>query len=211
MNSPGVTIWFTGLSGAGKTTLANLLAPKLEAHGHSVEQLDGDVVRTHLSKGLGFSKKDRDTNVRRIGWVAALGTRLGGTMLVSAISPYRDVRREARAMSTAFFEIYVECSLDELVRRDPKGLYKKALAGEIANFTGVSDPYEAPEQPEVVVNTASETPQASLEKILAALERHGYLAGGNGQVSPMDAGAAFPGCTQPGPPERTPTPAGADR
>ena len=132
MNSAGVTIWFTGLSGAGKTTLANLLAPELEAHGHSVEKLDGDVVRAHLSKGLGFSKEDRDTNVRRIGWVAALGTRLGGTMLVSAISPYRDVRREVRAMTPAFFEVYVQCPLDELVRRDPKGLYKKALAGEIA-------------------------------------------------------------------------------
>ena len=108
-------------------------------------------------------------------------------MLVSAISPYRDVRREVRAMSTAFFEVYVQCPLDELVRRDPKGLYKKALAGEIANFTGVSDPYEAPEHPEVAVNTASETPEASLRKILAALERHGYLAGGNGKVTPMDA------------------------
>ena len=190
MNPDGVTIWFTGLSGAGKTTLANLLAPELEARGHSVEKLDGDVIRTHLSKGLGFSKEDRDTNIRRIGWVSAMGTRLGGTMIVSAISPYREVRREVRAMTPAFFEVYVECPLDELVRRDPKGLYKKALAGEIANFTGVSDPYEEPEQPEVVVNTGSETPEASLAKILAALERHGYLAGGNGQVAPAGASTA---------------------
>ena len=190
MHHDGVTIWFTGLSGAGKTTLADLLAPELEARGHRVETLDGDVIRTHLSKGLGFSKEDRDTNIRRIGWVSAMGTRLGGTMIVSAISPYRDVRREVRDMTAAFFEVYVKCPLDELVRRDPKGLYEKALAGEIANFTGVSDPYEEPENPDVVVNTAAETPQASLEKILAALERHGYLAGGNGRVTPVVAGAA---------------------
>ena len=189
MNHDGVTIWFTGLSGAGKTTLADLLAPELEARGHRVEKLDGDVIRTHLSKGLGFSKEDRDTNIRRIGWVSAMGTRLGGTMIVSAISPYRDVRREVRAMTTAFFEVYVQCPLDELVRRDPKGLYEKALAGEIANFTGVSDPYEEPELPEVVVNTAEETPQASLEKILAALERHGYLADSLEPLAPAVAGA----------------------
>lgn len=190
MNHDGVTIWFTGLSGAGKTTLADLLAPALEARGHRVEKLDGDVIRTHLSKGLGFSKEDRDTNIRRIGWVSAMGTRLGGTMIVSAISPYRDVRREVRAMTPGFFEVYVECPLDELVRRDPKGLYKKALAGEIDNFTGVSDPYEEPERPEVVVNTAGETPQASLEKILTALERHGHLADSREQLAPAGAGAA---------------------
>ena len=190
MNHDGVTIWFTGLSGAGKTTLADLLAPELEARGHRVEKLDGDVIRTHLSKGLGFSKEDRDTNIRRIGWVSAMGTRLGGTMIVSAISPYRDLRREVRAMTPAFFEVYVKCSLDELVRRDPKGLYKKALAGEIANFTGVSDPYEEPEQAEVVVNTAEETPQASLETILVALERHGYLADSVESLAPVAAGAA---------------------
>ena len=189
MNPDGVTIWFTGLSGAGKTTLADLLAPELEVRGHRVEKLDGDVIRTHLSKGLGFSKEDRDTNIRRIGWVSAMGTRLGGTMIVSAISPYRDVRREVRAMTTAFFEVYVKCPLDELVRRDPKGLYKKALAGEIANFTGVSDPYEEPERPEVVVNTASETPQASLERILAALERHGRLADSLETLAPAVGGA----------------------
>ena len=186
--SPGVTIWFTGLSGAGKTTLADLLAPELEARGHKVEKLDGDVVRTHLSKGLGFSKEDRDTNIRRIGWVSALGTRLGGTMLVSAISPYRNVRLEVRAMTESFFEIYVECPLDELVRRDPKGLYERALAGKIPNFTGVSDPYETPEHAEVVVNTAEEKPEDSLAKILAALARHGYLASFDDPLTPAEEG-----------------------
>ncbi len=186
--SRGVAIWFTGLSGAGKTTLADLLAPKLEAHGHQVEKLDGDIVRTHLSKGLGFSKEDRDTNIRRIGWVSALGTRLGGTMLVSAISPYREVRREVRAMTDSFFEVYVECPLDELVRRDPKGLYRKALSGDIPNFTGVSDPYEVPEQAEVVVNTAEESPEQSLAKILTALKHHGHLTGVDGQLTPTEEG-----------------------
>lgn len=175
MNS-GLTIWFTGLSGAGKTTLADLLAPKLEAYGLCVEKLDGDVVRTHLSKGLGFSKEDRDTNIRRIGWVSALGTRLGGTMLVSAISPYRKARQEARAMTESFFEVHVHCTLDTLVQRDPKGLYAKAIAGDIPNFTGVSDPYEAPENAEVVVNTAEETPDESVAIIITALQQHGYLA-----------------------------------
>ena len=187
--SRGVTIWFTGLSGAGKTTLADLLAPTLEAHGHQVEKLDGDIVRTHLSKGLGFSKEDRDTNIRRIGWVSALGTRLGGTMLVSAISPYRDARDEVRAMTDAFFEVYVECPLDELVRRDPKGLYEKAIAGEIQNFTGVSDPYEAPEHAEVVVKTAEESPEESLEKIMTALDRRGHLTSVDGQLTPAEGGS----------------------
>ncbi len=175
MTSAGFTVWFTGLSGAGKTTLADLVGGELRARGLAVESLDGDVVRQYLTKGLGFSKEDRDENIRRIGWVAAMGTRLGGVMLVSAISPYREIRREVRELVGDFVEVFVECSLDELVRRDPKGLYKKALAGEIANFTGISDPYEAPLAPEIVVNTDRETPQASAHKILTRLAELGRV------------------------------------
>ncbi|MDE2868506.1 MAG: adenylyl-sulfate kinase [Chloroflexota bacterium] len=172
----GVTIWLTGLSGAGKTTLAERLTPELECRGHRVESLDGDVVRTHLSKGLGFTREDRDENIRRIAWVAALGTRHGATMLVSAISPYTEGRREARDQIGQFVEVYVKCSLDELIERDPKGLYAKALAGEIENFTGVNDPYEAPVSPEIVVETDMESVEQSAAKILEGLERLGYLA-----------------------------------
>ena len=172
----GVTIWLTGLSGAGKTTLAERLTPELERRGHRVESLDGDVVRTHLSKGLGFTREDRDENIRRIAWVAALGTRHGATMLVSAISPYSAGRREAREQIGQFVEVYVKCSLDELIERDPKGLYARALAGEIENFTGVNDPYEAPVTPEIVVETDMESVEQSAAKILENLERLGYLA-----------------------------------
>ena len=174
--SAGVTIWLTGLSGAGKTTLAERLTPELERRGHRVESLDGDVVRTHLSKGLGFTREDRDENIRRIAWVAALGTRHGATMLVSAISPYTEGRREARDQIGQFVEVYVKCSLDELIERDPKGLYARALAGEIENFTGVNDPYEAPVTPEIVVETDMESVEQSAAKILESLERLGYLA-----------------------------------
>ena len=132
----GVTVWLTGLSGAGKTTLAERLLPELENRGHRVETLDGDVVRTHLSKGLGFSREDRDENIRRIAWVASLGTRHGATMIVSAISPYEETRTEARERIGDFVEVYVKCSLDRLIERDTKGLYKRALSGEIKNFTG---------------------------------------------------------------------------
>ena len=173
--SAGVTIWLTGLSGAGKTTLAERLTPELERRGHRVESLDGDVVRTHLSKGLGFTREDRDENIRRIAWVAALGTRHGATMLVSAISPYTDGRREAREQIGSFVEVYVKCSLDELIERDPKGLYARALAGEIENFTGVNDPYEAPVSPEIVVETDMESVEQSAARILDGLERLGYL------------------------------------
>ena len=175
MTSAGFTVWFTGLSGAGKTTLADLVGGELRARGLAVESLDGDVVRQYLTKGLGFSKEDRDENIRRIGWVAAMGTRLGGVMLVSAISPYREIRREVRELVGEFVEVFVECSLDELVRRDPKGLYKKALSGEIANFTGISDPYEAPLAPEIVVNTDRETPRESASKILTRLAELGRV------------------------------------
>ena len=171
----GVTIWFTGLSGAGKTTLAQRLAIELHARGHAVETLDGDVVRKHLSKGLGFSKADRDENIRRIAWVSALATRHGASVIVSAISPYRDLRREARELIGDFVEVYVQCPLETLIERDPKGLYAKALAGEIENFTGISDPYEEPEHAEIVVHTDRETVNESLNRILSQLDELGRL------------------------------------
>jgi ATP sulfurylase/adenylyl-sulfate kinase len=171
----GFVVWFTGLSGAGKSTLAELLRAELALRGRRAEVLDGDDVRTHLSKGLGFSKEDRDTNIRRIGYVARLLARNGGIAITAAISPYRKVRDEIRSQTPSFVEIYVRCSLEELTRRDVKGLYEKALAGEIANFTGVSDPYEPPVNPEVVVDSETETPGQSLAKILSALEQLGLL------------------------------------
>lgn len=171
----GFTLWFTGLSGAGKSTLAERIAPILRERGHKVEVLDGDVVRTNLSKGLGFSKEDRDTNIRRIGFVAKLLTRNGVAVITAAISPYREIRDEVRAEIGSFVEVYVSCSLDELVRRDVKGLYAKALRGEIQNFTGVSDPYEPPLNPEVTVYSDRETVDESVSRILAKLEELGYL------------------------------------
>jgi len=173
--SKGFVVWFTGLSGAGKSTIANALKPELERRGRHVELLDGDEVRTHLSKGLGFSKEDRDTNIRRIGYVAKLVSRSGGVAITAAISPYREVRDELRAQTPAFVEVFVRCPLDMLVDRDTKGLYKKAIAGEIANFTGVSDPYEEPLHPDVVCDTSRESLQQSLSKVIHALERLGHL------------------------------------
>jgi ATP sulfurylase/adenylyl-sulfate kinase len=171
----GFVVWFTGLSGAGKSTIANALKAELEARGRHVELLDGDEVRTHLSKGLGFSKEDRDTNIRRIGYVARLVARSGGVAITAAISPYREVRNEIRAQTPGFVEVFARAPLDTLVERDVKGLYKKAIAGEIANFTGVSDPYEEPLYPEVVCDTSRESPAQSLSKVIAALERLGHL------------------------------------
>ena len=171
----GCTIWLTGLSGAGKSTIANHLAPMLRSRGCKVEVLDGDVIRTNLSKGLGFSKEDRDTNIRRIGFVCHLLTRNGVFAIAAAISPYKDTRNENRKLIQDFVEVYVKASLDECIRRDVKGLYKKALAGEIKAFTGVSDPYEPPEKPEVICNTEQETPQQSAIKIIKKLEELGYL------------------------------------
>jgi sulfate adenylyltransferase/3'-phosphoadenosine 5'-phosphosulfate synthase len=171
----GFVVWFTGLSGAGKSTIANALKAELEARGRHVELLDGDEVRTHLSKGLGFSKEDRDTNIRRIAYVARLVARSGGVAVTAAISPYRDVRDEVRAQTPGFVEVYMRCSIETLTERDTKGLYRKALAGEIANFTGVSDPYEEPLHAEVVCDTARETPAESLGKIITSLERLGHL------------------------------------
>jgi adenylyl-sulfate kinase len=172
----GFTVWFTGMSGAGKSTISRLLELKLRQFGARVEVLDGDVVRTHLSKGLGFSKEDRDENVRRIGFVCELLARNGVVAIAAAISPYRDVRDEVRARIPNFVEVFVECPVEVLAERDVKGLYRRALAGEIPQFTGVSDPYEPPRAPEVTVNTSRETPEESVEKIWATLERSGLLS-----------------------------------
>jgi len=175
MEHKGFTLWFTGLSGAGKTTLARKVEEILRQRGMKVELLDGDVVRQNLSKGLGFSKEDRDTNIKRIGFVCKLLTRNGVVAIASAISPYREVRDFVRQDVGAFAEVYVKCPLETLVQRDVKGLYKKALAGEIANFTGVSDPYEEPRHPEVLVDSSQETPDESVTKIIAKLEALQYI------------------------------------
>jgi adenylyl-sulfate kinase len=176
MHHKGFTLWFTGMSGSGKTTLSRAIEDRLRRHGAKVERLDGDVVRERLSKGLGFNKEDRDENIRRIGFVCELLSRHGVIAMAAAISPYRGVREEIRARIPHFVEIYMECPLDVLVERDVKGLYKKALAGEIPNFTGVSDPYEAPANPEITVNSALETPEASLDRIWSTLERLGLIS-----------------------------------
>lgn len=175
----GATVWFTGLSGAGKSTITTAVAADLRRRGIPVEVLDGDLVRENLSKGLGFSKEDRDTNIRRIGFVADLLSRNGVIVLVAAISPYREVRDEVRAIiekNAAFVEVFVDCTIDELTRRDVKGLYARALRGEIANFTGVSDPYEAPLSPELTIDTAhGESVEVSTGRVLARLEAGGVI------------------------------------
>ncbi|MBD3236000.1 MAG: adenylyl-sulfate kinase [Candidatus Eisenbacteria bacterium] len=171
----GVTVWFTGLSGSGKSTLAEALEKELRRRDCNVEILDGDIVRTNLSKGLGFSKEDRDINIRRIGFVCDLLTRNGVVAIAAAISPYQAIRDENRKMIGEFVEVYCECPLEVLAERDVKGLYKKAMAGEIKNFTGVSDPYEAPEQPEVTIHSGSEPQETSLQRILRTLELMGYI------------------------------------
>jgi adenylylsulfate kinase len=175
----GFALWLTGLSGAGKTTLTERLVPELRLRGVPVEVLDGDEVRTNLSKGLGFSKEDRDTNIRRIGYVARLLARNGVGVFAAAISPYREVRDEVRraieADGAAFIEVFVRCPVEELARRDVKGLYKKALAGEIKEFTGVSDPYEEPLAPEVTVETDIESVETSAARIILELERRGLV------------------------------------
>jgi adenylyl-sulfate kinase len=174
----GFTLWFTGLSGSGKSTIAHVIGPELDRRGRIVEYLDGDTVRTHLSKGLGFSKEDRDTNIERIGWVASRLTRQGGAVIAAAISPYRETRAQARELVEEFgpfVEVYVATSLDECARRDVNGLYKKAFAGEIKGFTGVDDPYEEPAAPEVVVDTEAHQPEESAAIILAKLEELGLI------------------------------------
>jgi adenylylsulfate kinase len=168
----GFVVWFTGLSAAGKTTVANIVEAELEQRGLLVEHLDGDIVRTHLSKGLGFSKEDRDTNIARIGWVASRLARAGAAVVVSAISPYEKARRHARSLvepHAPFVEVYVATPLEECARRDPKGLYAAAFAGEIDDFTGVSAPYEAPSSPEVTLDTTGVSPSESAATVLERL------------------------------------------
>ncbi len=171
----GFTVWLTGLSGSGKSTLAELLTGVLEQRGRRYELLDGDVARTHLSKGLGFSKEDRDTNILRIGWVAERLTYHGAAVVVSAISPYRDIRDQVRAGIPRFVEVFVSCPVEVCAQRDVKGLYEKAFRGEITGFTGVDDPYEPPEHAEVVVETDRMTPEECLAMVVAKLEELGYL------------------------------------
>jgi adenylylsulfate kinase len=171
----GFTIWFTGLSGAGKSTIAEVLVSRLRERGFKVELLDGDVVRTNLSKGLGFSKEDRDINIRRIAFVCHLLSRNNVVAIAAAISPYRAIRDEARAMIGNFVEIHVATPIEECERRDVKGLYAKARAGELKQFTGVDDPYEDPPNPEVVCPTVDETPEQSADRIMARLAELGYL------------------------------------
>ena len=177
----GFALWFTGLSGAGKTTIAHLVGPELEARGHIVEYLDGDTVRTHLSKGLGFSKEDRDTNIERIGWVAGRLVRQGAAVICAAISPYEETRAKARETIEefgSFVEVYVKASVEECARRDVKGLYEKAFAGEIKGFTGVDDPYEEPSRAEVVIDTEAQTPEESARVIVEQLEALGLVEPG---------------------------------
>jgi adenylylsulfate kinase len=178
----GFTVWFTGLSGAGKSTLAEMLFHEIRRRGQKVELLDGDVVRTNLSKGLGFSKEDRDTNILRIGFVANLLSRNGVACIVSAISPYRDARNQCRAMIKDFVEIYVHATVDECARRDVKGLYAKALSGEITGFTGVSDPYEPPQSPDIFADTMTQSPDESIQLILNELAEMGYIEGNDRMV-----------------------------
>lgn len=180
-----MTIWLTGLPCSGKTTIATLLAESLARRGTSLEMLDGDVVRTHLSKGLGFSRADRDTNILRIGWVCQLLARHGVTTIVAAVSPYRESRSQVRAMiekvcgAGTFIEVWVRCSIEECMKRDVKGMYAKALRGEIQQFTGVSDPYEEPVHPEIIVETNSGPPSQSVSLILKALDHVGLPTKGS--------------------------------
>lgn len=175
MQQRGVTVWFTGLSGAGKTTINQRLEEKLRWHGYRVEVLDGDIVRQNLTKGLGFSKEDRDENIRRIGFVAHLLTRNGVIVLVSAISPYREIRDEVKKRIGDFVEVYVNAPLEVCERRDVKGLYKKARAGEIKHFTGIDDPYEPPLNPDVECHTDAESEEESLAKVWLHLQAAGYI------------------------------------
>ncbi len=171
----GYVLWFTGLSGAGKSTIADIVADEIRRRGNPIEILDGDVVRTNLSKGLGFSKEDRDTNIRRIGFVAGLLSRHGVGVITAAISPYKAIRDEVRASTTNFTEVFVDAPLDTCIERDVKGLYRKALAGEIPEFTGVSDPYQPPDNPELHLKTAEESKEESARTVLEYLEKQGFI------------------------------------
>jgi adenylylsulfate kinase len=174
-NERGFTLWFTGLSGSGKTTIGEIVEKELRERDRRVEVLDGDIVRTNLSKGLGFSREDRDTNILRIGFVAELLTRNGVAVVVSAISPYKEAREQVRQRIVDFVEVYVDAPIEVCAGRDVKGLYKKAFEGEIEHFTGVSDPYEPPADPEIILKTEHEEPHESARKVLEKLEYFGYL------------------------------------
>jgi adenylyl-sulfate kinase len=174
----GFTLWFTGLSGSGKSTIAHQVGPELERRGHIVEYLDGDTVRMHLSKGLGFSKEDRDTNIERIGWVASRLTRHGAAVICAAISPYEETRRKARKLVEQwgpFVEVYVSTSVEECARRDVNGLYEKAFRGEIKGFTGVDDPYEEPASPELTIDTEELDVEQSVRAVIEKLEQLGLI------------------------------------
>jgi adenylylsulfate kinase len=175
MANTGFTVWLTGLSGAGKSTLARIIRQRLKMRGHNVEVLDGDIVRTHLSKDLGFSREDRNTNIQRIAFVCSLLTRNGVISIAAAIAPYREAREWARNEIGNFVEVYVKCPLEVCCQRDVKGLYKLANQGKLKNFTGVDDPYEEPENPELVIETDKETIEESVAHIFAKLEELGYL------------------------------------
>ena len=176
MNHQGFTLWLTGMSGAGKSTISDELMARFRAAGARVELLDGDIVRTNLSQGLGFSREDRDANVRRIGFVAEMLSRNGIIVVVAAISPYRSTRDEVKAKIANFVEVFVDCPIEVLAARDVKGLYKKALVGEVGQFTGISDPYEAPLHPGVTVRTDTETLAQSVGKVWAELQRRGFIS-----------------------------------
>ncbi len=174
--SKGFTLWFTGLSGSGKSTLSERVALKLEEGGLPLETLDGDIVRTHLSKGLGFSKEDRDENVKRVGFICQLLNKHGINAIASVISPYRESRDHNRAKIQRFVEVFTDCPLEVCAQRDLKGLYEKAMKGEIKHFTGVDDPYEPPQNAEVVCHTDKESVEESVEKVIKKLQELGYLA-----------------------------------
>jgi adenylylsulfate kinase len=174
-NERGFTLWFTGLSGAGKTTISEVVEKELRERGRRVEVLDGDIVRTNLSRGLGFEREDRNINVLRIGFVANLLARNGVAVIVSAISPYKEARDQVRRRIIDFVEVFVDCPLEVCAERDVKGLYKKAFSGEIEQFTGVSDPYEPPAAPDLVLKTNEEEPEESARKVIEKLEFFGYL------------------------------------
>jgi adenylyl-sulfate kinase len=175
MEHKGFTLWLTGMSGAGKSTISDHLIARFREAGAKVELLDGDIVRTNLSQGLGFSREDRDTNIRRIGFVADLLSRNGIIVVVAAISPYRETRDEVKAKIANFLEVFVDCPVEVLAQRDVKGLYKRALAGEVGNFTGISDPYEPPPNPDVTVRSDRETEEESVGLIWRELERRGWI------------------------------------
>jgi adenylylsulfate kinase len=175
MRHEGFTVWLTGMSGAGKTTLAGLLSARLREKGAKVEMLDGDIARARLSPGLGFSREDRDAHIRRIGFISELLSRNGVIVVVAVISPYRETRDEVRANIANFVEVFVDCPIPVLTERDVKGLYKRALAGELKHFTGISDPYEAPVSPDVLIRSDQETAEQSLDRIWREIERRGLI------------------------------------